>query len=64
MLVLARRVGERIVIGDNVTITVMDMHGGEVRLGIEAPRSVNVDRWEVRQAKDADAMALSKQKTT
>ena len=47
MLVLTRRVNERIVIGDDVTVTVLEVRGDQVRLGIEAPREVKVFREEV-----------------
>ncbi|MEP6623757.1 MAG: carbon storage regulator CsrA [Acidimicrobiia bacterium] len=47
MLVLTRRVNERIVIGDNVVVTVLEVRGDQVRLGIEAPRDVKVFREEV-----------------
>ncbi len=47
MLVLSRRIGESVVIGDNVTITVLDVRGDVVRIGIEAPRSVAVNRAEL-----------------
>ncbi|MBK5289160.1 MAG: carbon storage regulator CsrA [Acidimicrobiia bacterium] len=47
MLVLTRRVNERIVIGDDITVTVLEVHGEQVRLGIEAPRDVKVFREEV-----------------
>jgi carbon storage regulator len=47
MLVLTRRVNERIVIGDDVTVTVLEVRGDQVRLGIEAPRDVKVFREEV-----------------
>ncbi|HEY1134515.1 MAG TPA: carbon storage regulator, partial [Nocardioides sp.] len=42
MLVLSRRVGESVVIGDNVTVTVLEVRGDVVRIGIDAPRSVAV----------------------
>jgi len=48
MLVLSRKLGEKIVIGDNITITVVDIDRGKIRLGIEAPDDVLVDRREVR----------------
>lgn len=64
MLVLERRLCQSIVIGDEVTVTVVDIRGDKVRLGIEAPRSVNVDRWEVRARKVDDAMGRSKPKIT
>jgi carbon storage regulator len=44
MLILARRVGERIFIGDEVFLTVVGIRGDQIRLGIEAPRSVAVHR--------------------
>jgi carbon storage regulator len=49
MLVLSRRVGESIVIGDDVTITVLEVRGDVVRVGIDAPRSVSVHRAELLQ---------------
>ena len=47
MLLLSRKKGERIVIGDNIVVTVTDLRKGEVRLGIEAPREVPVHRKEL-----------------
>jgi carbon storage regulator len=47
MLVLTRRVNERIVIGDDITVTVLEVRGDQVRIGIEAPRDVKVFREEV-----------------
>jgi carbon storage regulator len=47
MLVLSRKIGERIRIGDNVVLTVVRIHGDKVRLGIEAPSSVTIHREEV-----------------
>ena len=47
MLVLNRKVGERIVIGDDIVITVVSVHGQYVRVGIEAPESVPVWREEL-----------------
>lgn len=47
MLVLSRRVGESLVIGDDVTVTVLEVRGDVVRIGIEAPRSVAVNRAEL-----------------
>ena len=47
MLVLSRKVNESIVIGDNVTIVVIEVRGDRVRLGIEAPSEVSVHRKEV-----------------
>lgn len=47
MLVLTRKVGEVIVIGDNVTLTIASIDKGKVRVGIVAPKSVRVDRSEI-----------------
>ena len=47
MLVLSRKVGERILIGDNIAITVVRVAQGSVRLGVEAPDNLNVVREEV-----------------
>jgi len=47
MLVLSRKASERIVIGNGITITVLSVHAGKVRLGIEAPREVTVYRAEL-----------------
>jgi carbon storage regulator len=48
MLVLTRRIGQEIVIGDNIHVTVLEMRGNEVRLGITAPPAIRVDRLEVK----------------
>jgi carbon storage regulator len=47
MLVLTRREGETIVIGDDIRITVNDVHGDRVRLGVQAPKTILIDRAEV-----------------
>lgn len=47
MLVLSRRVGESIVVGDDVVITVLEQRGDVVRIGVDAPRSVQVRRHEL-----------------
>ncbi len=49
MLVLTRRRGEAIVVGDDVKIVVLEVNGDQVRLGVEAPRTVTVHREEVYQ---------------
>lgn len=50
MLVLSRDKGESVMVGDNVKITVLEIRGNKVRLGIEAPREVSVNRMEVYEA--------------
>lgn len=47
MLILTRRVGEKILIGDNVSIAVLGVRGNQVRIGIEAPSEVSVHREEI-----------------
>jgi len=50
MLVLSRKRDERIVIGDNIVITIVDVRGDKVRIGIEAPAEVPVHRQEILAA--------------
>lgn len=50
MLVLSRRLGESVVIGDDVVVTVLEVRGDVVRLGVDAPRSVQVRRRELLEA--------------
>ena len=47
MLVLSRRVGESVVLGDDITVTVLEVRGDVVRVGIDAPRSLKVHRAEL-----------------
>ena len=57
MLVLTRRANQSIMIGDDVVVTVLDVRGDQVRIGIKAPRSVDVHREEVYLALQRDAAA-------
>ena len=50
MLVLTRKVGEQILIGDDIVITVLDSRGDGIRIGIDAPRGVKIQREEVLRA--------------
>ena len=47
MLILTRRVGESVVIGEDVTVTVLGVKGNQVRIGINAPKTVSVHREEI-----------------
>lgn len=68
MLILSRRAGQALIVGENVEITVLEVRGDTVRLGIKAPRSVAVHRKEVylqiaeanRCASDVDVDALAR----
>jgi carbon storage regulator CsrA len=57
MLILSRRINEKIRIGDDITVTVLGVKGAQVRLGISAPKSVAVDRQEIFQRKQAEKQA-------
>lgn len=54
MLVLSREVNEEILIGENISIMVVEIRGDKVRLGIKAPREVSVDRKEIRLMKEEE----------
>ena len=47
MLILTRRVGETVMIGDNVTVTILGVKGNQVRVGVNAPKEVAVHREEI-----------------
>jgi carbon storage regulator len=61
MLILTRRVGEALKIGDDVTITVLSVRGHQVRIGIDAPKDVGVHREEIYAKIHGEEPQLDKQ---
>ena len=60
MLVLTRKIGEKVMIGDDVSVTILGLFGNHVRLGINAPKSVDIHREEIyvriqNETQDSDA---------
>ena len=49
MLILTRKVNESLIVGDNITITVLGVKGNQVRIGVDAPKDVSVHRQEIYQ---------------
>jgi len=60
MLILSRKVDEKVVIGDDITISIIEVRGDQVRIGIDAPKRVKVYRQEVYNAIKAENEAASK----
>jgi carbon storage regulator len=64
VLVLTRKIGERVLIGDDIVVTILDSRGDGIRIGIDAPRGVRIQRDEVIKAiteanREASAAAAS-----
>ena len=63
MLILTRRVGESLMVGDDITVTVLGVKGNQVRIGVNAPRDVAVHREEIyNRIKDDDETKPAEQK--
>ncbi|MEE9334633.1 MAG: carbon storage regulator CsrA [Granulosicoccaceae bacterium] len=60
MLILTRRVGETLMIGDEVTVTVLGVKGNQVRIGVNAPKEVAVHREEIYQRIKQEQEGLAK----
>lgn len=59
MLIIARKAGESIWIGEDIEIKIMDMTGTRVRIGLEAPRRLTIQRGEVREAAEHNRAAAA-----
>ncbi|GLJ80234.1 carbon storage regulator CsrA [Microbacterium imperiale] len=59
MLVLTRRVGERVLIGDDIEVTVLEVKGDSVRLGIQAPRETRIQRAEIVAAVESENVSAA-----
>ncbi|MBT4523123.1 MAG: carbon storage regulator CsrA [Halieaceae bacterium] len=62
MLILTRRVGESLMVGDEITVTVLGVKGNQVRIGVDAPRDVAVHREEIyKRIQDGDEGSVPKE---
>jgi len=59
MLILTRRIGETLMVGDEVTVTVLGVKGNQIRIGVNAPINIAVDREEIYLRKQAEREQLS-----
>ncbi|MCL1992622.1 MAG: carbon storage regulator CsrA [Spirochaetes bacterium] len=64
MLILSRKVNEKIMIGDNIEVSVIEIRGDQVRIGVEAPKNVKVFRMEIFEAIKAENKAASESSLT
>jgi carbon storage regulator len=59
MLILTRKVGEKLIIGEDVSVTILSLKGNQIRIGIDAPRSIKVHREEVYERIQKERETLS-----
>lgn len=59
MLILSRKVNERIMIGEDISLTIIEIRGDQVKIGVEAPKSVKVFRQEVYEAIQSENRAAA-----
>jgi carbon storage regulator len=64
MLILSRKLDEKIIIGDDIEISIIEIHGDQVKVGVNAPRSVKVFRKEVFDAIQAENRAAAESAAT
>ncbi len=62
MLILTRKIGEALILGDDIVIKVLDINGSQVRIGVEAPKEISVYRSEIYQRIQLEKMASNKAK--
>ena len=62
MLILSRKINEKIIIGDDISISVIEIRGDQVRIGVDAPKNVKVFRQEVYDAIKAENKAAAESK--
>ena len=60
MLVLTRKVGEKLLIGDDITISIVEVNRGGVRIGVDAPRNVSILRYEVYERIQEENLTASR----
>ncbi len=63
MLILTRRIGEAVVIGEEVTVTVLGVKGNQVRIGVHAPKTVSVHREEILDRIQSERDSSAKRRT-
>lgn len=63
MLILTRRMGETVIIGDNIAVTILGVRGSQVRLGVNAPKEVTVHREEIYERIQQEEQATEQRKT-